>query len=249
MDINNELKGFFENPLAGEYISCTDNLVRRSVTGISASCELLKEMTDRQGGKAEKELIDGIMTSCCELMRNVELSRVLAGGASGTEGEFTTVRLDSFLRDLAVSCGESTGGRCTVRTGELPASFVRTDREALSFLLLSFIRRHIIASETGEADFEIKCGENDKKVELKITASGTFVDFPDMARPDFFSAYHREVCMGLAERAGASAELSERALSVVIPLPDGNSPALLEAPAAEPERGFFNPFSLMLADI
>ena len=40
MDINNELKGFFENPFAGEYISCTDNLVRRSVTGISASCEL-----------------------------------------------------------------------------------------------------------------------------------------------------------------------------------------------------------------
>ncbi len=248
MDMNDELKGFFESPFAGDYINCTDYLVRKSVTGISASCELLGELAEKHGGRAEKELIGGIMTACCELMRNAELSRALTAPVP-EEQELTVVRTDTFLRSFAESCQAAAGRRCTVKTGELSTFYVRTDRDTLRFLLLSFVRRHILGSESGNAEFTVECGENAKKIEIKITASGTFVDFDDFGQPDIFSGYPRQVCDGLAERAGAQAVLSDNCLSVVIPLSGSESALPVEAPEPLRERGFFDPFNVMLRDL
>ena len=130
MDNNNQLKSFFESPFAEDYINCTDYLVRKSVTGISASCELLRKFAEKNGGKAEQELIGGIMTACCELMRNAELSRALSAPLP-EEQELTAVRTDLFLSGFAKSCETAAAGRCTVKTGKLSASYVRTDRNAL----------------------------------------------------------------------------------------------------------------------
>ena len=103
MDNNHQLKSFFESPFAEDYINCTDYLVRKSVTGISASCELLRKFAEKNGGKAEQELIGGIMTACCELMRNAELSRALSAPLP-EEQELTAVRTDLFLSGFAKSC-------------------------------------------------------------------------------------------------------------------------------------------------
>ena len=99
MDNNHQLKSFFESPFAEDYINCTDYLVRKSVTGISASCELLRKFAEKNGGKAEQELIGGIMTACCELMRNAELSRALSAPLP-EEQELTAVRTDLFSAAL-----------------------------------------------------------------------------------------------------------------------------------------------------
>jgi len=248
MDKNDGLKGFFESPFAGEYINCNDYLVRKSVSGIYASCELLSELAEKRGGKNERELIGGIMTACCELMRNAELSRALTAPVP-EEQELTTLRTDTFLRSFAESCQAASGGRCIVRTGELCISYVRTDRDTLRFLLLSFVRRHILGSESENREFTVECGENAKNIEIKISASGTFVDFDDFGQPDIFSGYPRQVCDGLAERAGARAVLGDNCLTVVIPLPDGNSGIPVEAPSPVRENGFFDPFNVMLRDL
>ena len=110
MDKNDELKGFFESPFAGDYINCNDYLVRKSVSGIYASCELLSELAEKRGGKNERELIGGIMTACCELMRNAELSRALTAPVP-EEQELTTLRTDTFLRSFAESCQAASGGQ------------------------------------------------------------------------------------------------------------------------------------------
>jgi hypothetical protein len=248
MDNNHQLKSFFESPFAEDYINCTDYLVRKSVTGISASCELLRKFAEKNGGKAEQELIGGIMTACCELMRNAELSRALSAPLP-EEQELTAVRTDLFLSGFAKSCETAAQGKCTVKTRKLSASYVRTDRNALRLLLLSFVRRHILGAESGKAAFFIECGENAKNLEIKITASGTFVDFDDFGQPDVFSGYHSQVCIGLAERAGASAVVDNGSLTVAIPLAYGNSEPVAEAPAPEHENGFFDAFNIMLRDL
>lgn len=248
MENKDQLKSFFDSPFAEDYINCTDHLVRKSVTGISASCELLREFAKKKGGKAEQELIGGIMTACCELMRNAELSRALSAPLP-EEQELTAVRTDIFLREFARRCKAAAGDRCSIRTGKLSASAVRTDRSALRFLLLSFMRRRLLGNESGKTEFIVECGENDKNVEIKITASGTFVDFDDFGQPDIFNGYHRQVCLGLAERAGASAAVDDHCLTVTIPLSRGDSGLIAEAPAPESERGFFDSFNIMLRDL
>ena len=150
---------------------------------------------------------------------------------------------------FAKSCETAAQGKCTVKTGKLSASYVRTDRNALRLLLLSFVRRHILGAESGKAAFFIECGENAKNLEIKITASGTFVDVDDFGQPDVFSGYHSQVCMGLAERAGASAVVDNGSLTVAIPLAYGNSEPVAEAPAPEHESGFFDAFNIMLRDL
>lgn len=248
MDKENGFGNFFDDPFALEFINCTDNVIRRSVTGISASCEVLRESAEKKGGKQDKQLIDGIMQMCCDLMRSAELSKALAAEKL-TDEDMSTVRTDVFLRDFAAGCEEASNGRCTVKVGATSVSYIRTDRELLRFLLLSFVRRLTAGCDGGKNAFEVSCGEKLKTLNISVRALRTFVDEARSGQPDIFDSHYREVCMGFAKRLGASAELSDNELTVEIPLPDGGSSALTEAPTAEPERDFFDPFSIMLGNM
>lgn len=246
MNDKNRAEAFFEEPFAKDYINCTEQLIRRTVTGISASCEVLGSMMKKKD-RGGRELIDGIMTMCCDLMRSAELSSALSAGSE--EQGSAVVRLDLFVRDFAEKCREVSRERCEIRTGEIPPVFVKTDRDMLRYLLLSYIRRTLTSSESGKAAFELKCGETDKNVIMELRALGTFVDGAVISVPDVFALYPVEVCSGLAARAGASAELSEEGLSVRIPQIDGNTGADVKAPAPEFNRGIFEPFNIMLRDV
>jgi hypothetical protein len=249
MENNNVVKEFFESPFAEDYLNCTDQLVRRSVTGISAACETLRSMTEKSGDKTGTELINGIMTMCCDLMRNAELSKALSGAASDSDMDMTVLRLDSFLEDFAKNCMASSGGKCSFKIDTAPSVYIRTNKELLRFLLLSFVRRSIIGADGSEIAFDAGGKETGKSVEIFIKAKRTFVDGGGMARPDVFEVYPEEVAMGLSARIGAETTLSNDSISVVIPLPDGSSPAAVRAPYAEYEERFFNAFNIMLRDL
>lgn len=75
------------------------------------------------------------------------------------------------------------------------------------------------------------------------------MDESHVGQTDIFDSRYREVCMGFAKRIGACAELSDNALTVGIPLSDGNSRAVAEAASAEPERDSFDPFGVMLGNM
>ena len=248
MDEKKGFGKFFDDPFAIDYIDCMDNVIRRSVTGISASCEMLRESADKKGSKHDKQLIDGIMQVCCELMRSAELSKALAAEKLAEE-DMSTVRTDVFLRNFAAGCESASCGRCTVKVGEVSVSYIRTDRELLRFLLLSFVRRSASGGKDGKNAFEVSCEETLKTLNISVRALRTFVDEAHVGQPDIFDSHYREVCMGFGERIGASVKLSEDGLTVEIPLSDGKSEALTEAPAAEPERDFFDPFSIMLGNM
>ena len=110
MDEKKGFGKFFGDPFALDYINCTDNVIRRSVTGISAACEILRESADKKGSKHDKQLIDGIMQMCCELMRSAELSKALAAEKL-TDEDMSTVRTDTFLRDFVAGCEAASGGQ------------------------------------------------------------------------------------------------------------------------------------------
>lgn len=249
MDKNNEVKEFFESPFAEDYLSCTDHLVRRSVTGISASCEILRGMAEKNGDKTSCEIVDGIMTMCCELMRNAELSKALTAIDGDAERDMRTMRVDMFLEDFAKNCRSVLGGKCVIEYEKPQEIYVRTNKEILRFLLLSFIRRSILGSGDAEAEFEAGCEETGKSVEIYIRAKRTFVDETAFGQPDVFESYPVEVTNGLAARIGAEAKISADGISVVIPLPDGNSPAIVEAPSVDYGERFFNAFNIMLRDL
>ena len=97
--------------------------------------------------------------------------------------------------------------------------------------------------------FEIECSEELKTLNISVRCLRTFVDGDVLAPPDVFHKFYDEVCHGLAERTGASAELSPDLLTVVIPQTGSSGTAIIEALPTENEAGFFDPFNLMLRDI
>lgn len=244
MENKNGLEDFFGSPFAVDYINSINYVIKRSVAGISAACDELADKKDRRSD----EIAAGIMAMCRDLMRSAELSSALAAEKL-SDDDLTAVRSDVFLERFAKGCVEASKGMCTVKIKNPPACCIKTDSELLRYLLLSFIRRCAAVGNGKKLTFEAECSESPKTLNIKISALRTFVDGDDAEQTDIFGAYHREVCMGLAQRIGARAELTDDSLTVVIPLADGNSPAALEAPAAEPESGSFNPFSIMLCDI
>ena len=248
MDEKNGFRGFFESPFAEDYIAYNEYLVRHSVMGISASCEFLRELADKQGTQKDSELIEGILTMCCDLMRNVELSKALISSREGAEC-CGTVRTDNFLAEFAEKCEAVTAGKCRVVLKDCASAFVRTDADILRMLLLSFIRRYSLANTADKNEFEAFCEETVENVIIKIRASGTFVDGENIGLPDVFEVYPEETAKGLAARIGAEARLSGNEIVVEIPLPDGNASAVLEAPFPEIGESFFEPFNLMLRDL
>lgn len=248
MEKNNDVRAFFESPFAEDYLNCTDHLVRRSVTGISASCEMLRGIAEKSGDKVSCELVDNIMTMCCELMRNAELSKALTSAGVSSGKDLRALRVDAFLEDLARNCEAVMEGKCRISVEGASALYIRSNGEILRFLLLSFIRRSILNGGDG-AEFAAGCKETGKSVEIFIRVKRTFVDEKAFGQPDVFEAYPDEVTAGLAARIGAEARLSDEALYVEIPLPDGNSPAVVEAPSAEYGERFFNAFNIMLRDL
>ncbi len=248
MDNKKDIERFFGDPFAAELINCNDSLIRRSVTGISASCEMLSKLAEKKGMKQEHGYIDNIMRMCCDLMRSAELSNALAAEKLAAD-DMIIVRADFFLGDFAGSCEAASRGRCTVTVGETSPSYFRTDRELLRFLLLSFVRRLTVGGDGGRNAFEVSCREELKTLNISVKALRTFVDEGLIGQPDVFDEHYREVCAGLAERLGASAEISDNELVVGIPLHDGSHGGLTEAPSAEPERDYFNSFSIMLGNM
>ena len=193
-------------------------------------------------------LIDGIMAVCCDLMRGAQLGRALTAERL-TDEDMCTVRADIFLRDFAAGCEAASRGRCTVKVGAVCPSYIRTDRETLRFLLLSFVRRLTSGGEDGKNAFEVSCEERLKTLNISVRALGTFVDEAHVGQTDIFDSHYGEVCMGFAERIGACAELTDDMLTVGIPLSDGNSSAVAEAVSPEPGRDRFDPFGVMLGNM
>ena len=248
MDEKNGFRDFFESPFAEDYIAYNEYLVRRSVMGISASCEFLRELAEKHGTKKDGELIEGILTMCCDLMRNAELSKALVSPHDGAEHS-GMIRTDAFLAELAEKCVAVTAGRCRVTLKDCAAAFVRADANILRMLLLSFIRRYSLANAADNSGFEAFCEETGENVKIIIRAAGTFVDGENIGLPDVFENYPEETVKGLAARIGAEAQLGSNEIVVEIPLPDGNESAVLEAPSPEIGESFFEPYNLMLRDL
>lgn len=248
MDRAKNFSAFFENDFAKDFLSCNDYTVRRAVTGISASCELLRGAAEKNGDRKSGELIDCIMNMCCDLMRNAELSRALSSEKL-TDVDLETVRADAFIGDFVNNCMKTVGARCTMEVKCVPEVFIRTDRDSLRLLLLGFVRKCIMEAGDEKVPFEIECSEELKTLNISVRCLRTFVDGDVLAPPDVFHKFYDEVCHGLAERTGASAELSPNLLTVVIPQTGSSGTAIIEALPTENEAGFFDPFNLMLRDI
>ena len=248
MDRKNEITAFFGSSFAKEYLKCSDYLVRRSVTGISASCELLRETLEKCGSRESGEMIDSILTMCCDLMRNTELSRALASERLAAE-ELTSVRADVFIKELAAKCEAAADGKCSITVKSVPEVYIRTDRGTLQFLILGFVRNQIILADGEKAELEIECEAALKTLNISVRSLRTFVDEGAFSVPDVFSEYPDEIISGLAERISASAVSGRDSLTVEIPLTGSSGTAIVEAPPAELQESFFNPFNLMLRDI
>lgn len=251
MEKNNELRDFFESSFAGDYISFNDYLVRRSVTGISASCELLEELADKRGSKTEKELINNIMTMCCNLMRTAEIGTLLTGSQPAEE-EYTVFRTKMFLEELCRGCESAMGGKCSVKTGDISDLIIRTNKELLRYFLLSFIRRTIPAlAGAAKPVFTASCEEKDGKARIFIGFEGEMSDGggSTLGGGEIFDAYPRQTDERFAELLGAELQYAGNGLYISVSVPGGEAPAVVEAPVIEQDPGFFSAYNIMLKDI
>ena len=248
MDKDNGMGAFFASPFAKKYLECSDNLVRRSVTGISAACEIMRSEAEKDGSKKENEMIEHIMTMCCDLIRNAELSKTLAASVMLPEDR-KIIRADLFLSKFAAECAASSAGKCSVNIKEASSDYMETDRDTLRYLLLIFIRKKMNAFGGEKTEFEIECEKKLKTLNITLRSLRTFVDEEAVYSPDVFDEFPIEVCMGLAKRIGAAAAMNDDSLTVEIPLAGIGSTGIVAAPQPEFEMGFFNPFNIMLRGI
>lgn len=250
MEKNTELKDFFESSFAGDFLSFNDYLVRRSVTGISAACEILGERAEKRGSKTEQTLINNIMTMCCNLMRTAEIGTLLAGDKPAEE-EYTVFRTKMFLEDIARGCESAMRGKCTVKTGEISDIIIRTNRMLLRYFLLSFVRRSVPEISGGNPVFTLSCTEKDEKACIFIGFEGELSDDggSTLSGGEIFDAYPRQTDERFAEILGAELLYAEKGLYIALPIPGGDAPARVESPFSEPDCGYFSAYNIMLRDL
>lgn len=226
------------------YIQYGDMIVRKAVTGISASCETINSISEINECEEAELCLDNIMKSCCHLMRGVLISSQLAAAIDPDSLSPVPIELDSFLSALAVGCRNAFGGKCEVSYTGCCGCAVSADRNLLTCFLLVIIRQ---LAEYGNLSITISAGKKGNIAEI------SFADIPEAflseSGADIFGRLIVDINAIFAEKLNAVCSVSGNSLNISMQCDENNSEAVLESDKIFFNDSLFSPYNIMLNDL
>ena len=247
---NDEMRSFFENSFTADYLKYSDSSVRYAVTGISASCEILEDILKKNADAKTAALTENISAMCRRLMRMVRLGTALADAASLDGGELDLIGTDEFIEDFARCCNEVMSGKCTVYTSGKAGRAFRCSRELLTFFMLSFVRRALLADGRCKKIYISSEAADDKiRISVKVKRGRASVKSADQEFSETLDKFADEIRCLFEEKLGLECEYTKDALSFLIPEAQTGGDITFECRKTDFENGKYSDPSIMLGDI
>ncbi len=168
------LSRFFADPRISEHSYETDMLVRKSLTGISASCELIEAYCGDESRDEVKQCLNHILSSCCKLLQSTTLNSKLAAAVDSSLPSSQCINIDDFLTEIAEGCSRSLPCRCncvyTCQTGE----YITANRSLLTYFTLLLLRPLLDDSQGKEFDLNISCEKVNGRICARFSSEACF---------------------------------------------------------------------------
>lgn len=228
-------------------IQYIDMIVRQSVTGISASCEIMNSMSEMKECEETELCLDNMMKSCCRLMRGTMIISQLVAAFDADGLSPVPVELDSFLSELVAGCRNAFGGKYEISYKGSCKCVVNADRNLLTCFLLVIIRE--LAEYGNEQGVSISISA-EKKGDI---AEISFAEIPEKflcdCGTDIFARLMGNISTFFAKKLNAVCSVSGRSLNISMQCDENNSEAVLESDERSFNDSLFSPYNIMLNDL
>lgn len=241
MDNKENMKDFFDNPYAKEYLQYCNDSVRMAVAGITAAFGVVEEAASGKNSNIDISAFDVVREQCLNLMRTVEISTALMGGFN----EQRMISLDELLNELVSGCRSVLGERYVFTVAGERGGFVMGDQKTIKYIFLSVIRNIILNSDEDLRDFELSMSKTDSEAKLmlrcdrKVELNGSCVLDADLAT---FGEM-------LASRLGGSFETRHDGCELVLPLVQPDGRVNVRSAVRYGDIGKYSTFNIMLGSL
>lgn len=241
------IKDFFKNPFTVDYIKYCNYMIKQAVTRISASCEMIEDLSKRRDKSVMDGYTDEIMAVCRELMRISELSTVLAS----ENDDIVVTDIDFFLDDFAAGCRNALGEKADVKLNEKSYSFVKIDESVLRFLMLSFARKAALAAKESHFVIEIGAEKDDASVTVYMRTDVEFSadEYDVHDKDELLDSYSETVFNIFVERLGVRYETDGSSMKIIIMKTPDKGDSLLKNPRLYYDDGAFSTYNIMLGNL
>lgn len=252
MDNAGNIIDFLKNPVTAEYLSYNDSVFRYSVSSISAVCEMLGSSTgkSRTGTDCHAEIVNCMMSVCCNLMRVAELNTMLANISSEDEPCYSITDLSDFMKDFYENCNLATEKKIRVDFHCDNNIKIKTDENILTYLMLRFMRNTAL-NHVGKVQFELTGKRDGHRAEicLKAETGDNGQDFCSVNEEDFFERHFSEVNSLFLDKLGFEIVYGSDFMKITCPLYDGNVHADFRNRNIIYGTEMFSKYNIMLGDI
>lgn len=239
------LAAAFGTPFFLKYISSSNTQTRQAVTGISAYCESINISIEEGDNAHIASYLDNIISNCCRLLRNIDVSVQLAKAVSEKNLREELIYLPDFIKNLSSGCAAAVGSAHCEQYMDVPDCFVRTDRELFMYFILMLARRVML-----HKSMKLLFGAAVDKQYAEITVySEEIGDVPESEKIGNIEGTFDEAYQIIARKLGAECRLSADKAVVRIKRAQYNGEILLESDGVSFDDSLFSPYRVMLSDL
>lgn len=170
LNCDDSLSQLFADPRISEYSYETDMIVRKSLTGISASCEMIEAYCGDDGRDEVKQCLNNIISSCCKLLQSTTLNSKLAAAVDNNLSTSQYINIDDFLKEIAEGCSRSLPCRCSGVYYSHTDAYVTANRPLLTYFTLLLLRPLLNNSQGNSFELKISCEIIDGCVSVRFSS-------------------------------------------------------------------------------
>ena len=237
-----DIKGFFENPFAEDYINISEENLRFAVMSISSACTQLEGAcpTDEQ-----RAYLASIMKMCCRLMQSAEMNTQLRNALAPSGPARETVSTGRLLREIAEGCMVSLANICRVSSDADDMLFVVCSRHLLRYLILGIIRRGV---RDGAESVVLSAEAADGEVCISVEFSG-IRDKENGVPSELNDVYFNDINEVLAGGVGGKFTFDGKRAQIRLPVAPEGPDAELRSSEKFFDSSVFSIYNIMLGDL
>lgn len=242
------LRELFEEKSVSDFAASCDSSLREAVTCISASCEMLEDMIDIQGNEAAELCLEGILKSCCTVMRSTAVITQLAAAAGEKLPRTEALEICVFVKEFARSCKNAAGRDIHAEIPQECERIINSDRLQLTYLLLMAVRKAISESSEG-CGIGIRLYIEENTAVIEITADEAGVRNEHNHAEEYKYKIRNDIMHILADRLEAEITVYRAKIRVALAAAEPCGEINFRSEKIFFTDGYFSPYRIMLGDL
>lgn len=252
LNSDNPIIELFGNYQVVDFATNAEMQMRRAVTGISASCEMINELAEKSEKEETAFCLNNIITCCCRMMKSATLNSCLVAAADKNFSKSMPIAIDSLLTEIASGCSRALNNNCSAKYTGSCDCIIRSDKNMLTYFILGLVRKYLYTLNNKDKfilNFSASKSDELAVISISVESVGNeAVKFENIYHSNF-EDFDNGINEILAQKLNADFSFSESKLNISLKCAKNISETVFESNKSFSEESLFSPYNIMLNDI